>query len=377
LGFLGSNQLIKDIILSRSEMNVSLMKSLECCMSRTILTAIHVIFSTAAIFLLAQSQTSAAEKNSVSMTGVNISGAEFSRKHIPGIFGRDYTYPKPSSIDYYATKGMNIIRLPVLWERLQHSLGIKLAEPEMRRIDAVVSYATSKGMKIIIDVHNYAAYADSAIGTSKTPISALGQLWRQIATRYKDNDLVIFGLMNEPTGLPTETWLAAANIAIAYIRQTGARNLVLVPGNGWSSARDWTSARYGTPNSQVMLNIVDPSNNFAFDVHQYFDRDFTGTHDHCQSDDIGVTSLTPFTKWAREHHKRGFLGEFGAGSNRTCLNALDRVLKFMTTNNDVWLGWAYWAAGSWWPKDYFTNIGPLDGQDRPQMSVLERYINKK
>jgi endoglucanase len=45
----------------------------------------------------------------------------------------------------------------------------------------------------------------------------------------------------------------------------------------------------------------------------------------------------------------------------------------MAENNDVWIGWTYWAGGAWWPKDYYTNIEPIDGQDRPQMSVLERF----
>ena len=73
------------------------------------------------------------------------------------------------------------------------------------------------------------------------------------------------------------------------------------------------------------------------------------------------------------HHKRGFLGEFGAGSDSVCLSALDRVLGFVAQNSDVWLGWAYWAAGTWWSSDYFTNIQPIDGKDRPQFSVLENY----
>jgi endoglucanase len=341
-------------------------------MIRTITMAIGIIFFTVAFV---QSQISVGTKKSVSLAGVNIAGADFGDNHLPGILDQDYFYPEPSSIDYYAAKRMNIIRLPVLWERLQHHLGEDLDEKEMQRVDAIVSYTTSKGMKIIIDVHNYAKYFGSVIGTPKLPPTALGDLWRQIAVRYKHNDLVVFGLMNEPTQLRTEIWLEAANNAVAEIRQTGANNLILVPGNGWSSARDWTSAKYGTPNSQVMLNVVDSSENFAFDVHQYFDRDFTGTHADCQSVEIGVTSLTPFTRWARERRKRGFLGEFGAGSNPICLDALDRVLEFMAINNDVWLGWTYWAAGSMWAKDYFTNIEPLGGKDRPQMSVLERYIN--
>jgi len=326
---------------------------------------------------LAQSQTSVSKKQPVQLTGVNIAGAEFGGNHVPGKHGQDYFYPGPASIDYFAAKGMNIIRLPVLWERLQHRLRAKLDETELQRVDAVVDYTTAKGMKIIIDVHNYAKYFNTVIGMRRLPPRALGDLWRQLAARYKGNDLVVFGLMNEPTGLRTETWLAATNIAIAEIRRTGARNLILVPGNGWSSARDWTSSKYGTPNSEVMLNVVDPIKNMVFEVHQYFDGDFTGTGAQCQSTDIGVVSLTAFTKWARENRKRGFLGEFGVGANQMCLAALDHVLRFMTENSDVWLGWTYWAAGAWWAKDYYTNIEPLDGQDRPQMSILEKYMRNE
>jgi endoglucanase len=341
---------------------------------------ICVAFFILALLPFAQSQApvgtaQSGTTQSVSLTGVNIAGGDFGDR-VPGIYGQDYIYPARPTIDYYAAKGMNIFRLPVLWERLQHDLDKDLDETEMKRIDAVVSYVTSKGIKVIIDVHNYAKYSGAVIGSPGLPPSALGELWRQIALQYKQNDLVVFGLMNEPTGLPTETWLQAANDAIAKIRQVGARNLILVPGNGWSSARDWMSRKYGTPNSEAMLNIVDPADNYVFDVHQYFDFDFTGTHDDCQSAEIGIRSLAPFTQWARDNRKRGFLGEFGAGANATCLENLDRVLQFLAANNDVWLGWTFWAAGTWWPKDYYTNVEPIDGKDRPQMLVLEKYLNK-
>lgn len=321
----------------------------------------------------AQSQSLPSAKRTIELTGVNIAGAEFGEARQPGKHGVDYVYPEPSAIDYFASKGMNIIRLPVLWERLQHRLGAKLDEAEMQRIDAVVNYAASKDIKVVIDIHNYARYMKVVIGSRKLSSRALGELWRQIAARYKGNDHVVFGLMNEPVGLRTETWLVAANVAIAEIRRAGAKNLILVPGNGWSSARDWPASKYGTPNSIVMKRIADPIKHYAFEVHQYFDWDFTGTHADCQSLDIGAETLAAFTKWARENRKRGFLGEFGAGSNETCLTALERVLQFMADNSDVWIGWTFWAGGAWWPKDYYTNVEPLEGRDRPQMQVLEKY----
>lgn len=307
-------------------------------------------------------------------TGVNIASAAFGADHVPGELNSDYIFPDASTIDYFSSKGMNIIRLALLWERLQHRLFAPLDEEEMQRIDAVVQYAGSKGMKTIIDIHNYAKYKGSVIGSPDLPPSALADLWGRISARYKDNDLAVFGLMNEPTGLPTETWLEAANMSIKEIRKVGAPNLILVPGNGYSSARDWLKNNYGTSNSKVMLDVVDPGNNSLLEVHQYFDRDFTGTHAECQSSNIGIVTLRPFTQWARKHGKRAFLGEFGAGSDSGCLEALDQVLKFMNENSDVWLGWTYWAAGPWWPKDYYTDIEPLDGKDRPQMSILEKHI---
>jgi len=328
----------------------------------------------AALLLLAQAQSWVPRNRSVQLTGINISGAEFNSDNLPGVHGRNYIYPKLSTIQYFAAKGMNVIRLPLAWERLQHQLTAKIDEIEMRRVDAVVNIAGKNGMKIIIDVHNYARYFGAVVGSPSLPISALGDLWRQIAARYNGNDLVIFGLMNEPHEISTETWLEAANIAIAEIRRMGARNLILVPGNDWSSARRWSSTHYGTPNSIAMLNVVDPGRNNVFEVHQYFDRDYSGMHRECQHVDVGVESLAEFTRWARANSKQGFLGEFGMGADPNCLEVLDRVLKFMADNNDVWLGWTYWAAGALWPRDYFTNLEPHNGQDPPpQMSVIQKY----
>ena len=314
-----------------------------------------------------------ATENSVQYTGVNIAGGDFAVETMPGTYGLDYAYPDTDTIAYFAAKGMNIIRVPVRWERIQHQLNGDLDDQEMGRLDAVVAFAGSKGMRVILDVHNYATYNGAVIGTRGLPTAALGQLWRRIAERYKDNDTVIFGLMNEPNDLRTETWLQAANSAIAEIRRTGAKNFILVPGNGWSSARSWVDGNYGAPNGEVMLKVEDPANNFAYEVHQYFNSDFTGTSADCQSADIGISTLTPVTEWAQQHHQRLFLGELGVGAGRTCLDALDRVMHFMNENNDVWLGWTYWAGGALWPNDYFTSIQPLDGKDRPQMAVLEKY----
>ncbi len=42
----------------------------------------------------------------------------------------------------------------------------------------------------------------------------------------------------------------------------------------------------------------------------------------------------------------------------------------------VWLGWSYWAGGPWWTRDYMYSVEPLDREDRPQMRVLQAFLEK-
>ena len=152
----------------------------------------------AAVLVICSVQIGSATDATVKYTGINIAGGDFGPQNLPGRYGTDYIYPDHATIDYFAAKGMNIIRVPALWERLQHQLDGDLDSAEMKRLDDVVGYAASKGMRVILDVHNYAAYRGAMIGTKSVPEKALGDLWGRIAERYKDNEAVVFGLMNDP-----------------------------------------------------------------------------------------------------------------------------------------------------------------------------------
>ena len=70
------------------------------------------------------------------LLGVNLAGAEFG-SNVLGVFGTDYTYPTHTEIDYYAAKGMSVVRLPFLWERIQHSENAPLDAVELGRLDDV------------------------------------------------------------------------------------------------------------------------------------------------------------------------------------------------------------------------------------------------
>ncbi len=308
---------------------------------------------------------------SVPYVGVNLAGAEFGDHTLPGTFGKDYIYPTDAEVDYFMGKGMNIFRLPFRWERLQQQQFANFDANELARIDNFVSYATSKGATVLLDPHNYARYYGGLIGQD-LPASAFADFWSKLATLYKSNNRVIFGLMNEPHDMPTELWRDDANTAIQAIRNTGATNLILVPGNAWTGAHSWNQSWYGTSNATVMLTITDPGNNYAFEVHQYLDIGFSGTTEQCVSTTIGAEKLAEITAWLKQNGKRGFLGEFSGGPNDTCYNALDNMVSYIDNNADVWLGWTYWAAGPWWGD--LVSLEPIGGVDRPQMAVLSKHI---
>jgi endoglucanase len=112
--------------------------------------------------------------------------------------------------------------------------------------------------------------------------------WSKLSSHYKSNSKIIFGIMNEPNEMQTETWLADANAAIAAIRNTGATNLLLVPGNSWTGGQSWAQDWYGTSNAQVMQNVVDPLDNYFYDIHQYLDENYSGQLPNCYNETIGV-----------------------------------------------------------------------------------------
>jgi endoglucanase len=314
----------------------------------------------------------------VEMAGVNLAGAEFGQQNLPGTYQTDYQYPSTTEIDFYADAGMNLIRLPFRWERLQQGLNQELDPAELGRLSETVRYATeTRGLSVLLDPHNYARYTaagvEGIVGVD-VDVAAFADFWRRLALAFANQPRVLFGLVNEPNTMATETWLTAANAAIAAIREAGAQNLILVPGNGWTGAHGWFQTYYGSANASVMSGVVDPGNNFVYELHQYLDSDSSGTLPTCVSETIGAERMQQVTAWLRERGARGFLAEYGAPGNSLCLKAMDQLLDYVEQNSDVWLGWAAWAGGPRW-GDNLLSVEPLaNGKDRPQLVVIRRHL---
>jgi endoglucanase len=308
--------------------------------------------------------------------GVNMAGAEFKPKRLPGRVFKDYTFPAEKELAYFAGHGMNVIRLPFLWERLQPELMAPLDQTQLDYIKSTVAMAKKHNLSVVLDLHNFGRYRGKEVGTPETPDAAFADVWTRLADAFANDPAVIFGLMNEPARIPADRWAKSAAVGMAAIRKTGAKNLVLVPGTFYSGAHSWGLRRGGASNADALSGFTDPANNFAFEAHQYFDRDHSGTSPTCRSEQVGVNALKNMTDWLRKEGRKGFLGEFGVGRNPTCLGALRGTLAFMQDNADVWIGWTYWAAGGWWGNYAFSVEPARGGIDRPQMSILKEFAQR-
>lgn len=300
--------------------------------------------------------------------GVNLSGAEYGE--IDGVEGVNFTYPSAATVAYFAGKGFDTVRLPFKWERLQPFLGEAFQRDELERLKASVASLKAKGLTVILDPHNYAYYSGHRIGSSEVPTRQFAQFWIRLAAEFANEEGLAFGLMNEPHDIDPAVWLEAANQAIAGIRAVGARNLVLVPGTHWSGVVTWAEDFGRGSNASVMLGVVDPIDNYAFEVHQYMDKDLSGTNEACVNADLAVSGIEKLSDWLRTHGKRAFLGEFGGSKEADCLDGLKRMTDAIAAAPDVWLGWTYWAGGDWWSPDEGNNIQPTAQGDRAQLSVL-------
>ncbi|MEG3166325.1 glycoside hydrolase family 5 protein [Sphingomonas sp. PB2P19] len=337
-------------------------------------TSLWALASPAALMMTgqgaAQKARPAAPARPLRYTGLNLGAGGFASKQKPALYGKHYAYPNAREAAPFVAAGMNIVRVPVLWDRLQAQPMAPLDATEMQRIDA--SFAALSGFdRIILDVHNYARYQGVKIADPQSG-AMLADLWTRLAERYGKDPRIVFGLMNEPHGIDAQAWRGVVDQVVKAIRATGARNLVLVPGVQWTGAYSWTAGG-SRSNAAAFASFRDPGGNFAYELHQYADSNSSGTHNDCIDPAAAAHRLDSVTAWLETQHARAVLGEFGVAANPQCLAALEAMLGRMEQSPDAWLGWTYWAGGAWWGT-YPFSIQPDANGAKPQMRVLMRHI---
>jgi endoglucanase len=216
-----------------------------------------------------------------------------------------------------------------------------------------ITHITSKGAYAMVQPHNYGRFYGDII----TDVSGFKTWWQHVAAEYKDNALVVFDTNNEFHDMDQKLVFDLNQAAIDGIRASGATKQYITPeGNSWTGAWTWISSG----NAASLVSLQDPENKLIYQMHQYLDTDGSGTHAECVSATIFRERLVAATQWLKDNKKQGVIGEYAAGVNDQCVQALQDGLAYLAENNDVWWGAMWWAAGPWW-GDYMYNMEPTSG----------------
>jgi endoglucanase len=304
------------------------------------------------------------------LTGVNLAGAEFNSKKLPGEVFKDYTYPNTAEMTYIAAQGANIIRLPFRWERIQHQINAALDPGELKRLQNTINQAKALGFCVLLDVHNYATYHAEPI---VTPVLQDGfvALWIALAAQLGNSEHVALGLMNEPAHMPLMEWAALAKRTLAALRTAGADNLVVIGGGDWNGLHSWFNEKDGNSNAKAFANLKDPLKRTIIEVHQYADSYYSGMGQDCHPPEHFEPRFARISQWAKDNNLQLLLGEFGVAATPPCLATLDRFLQLM--QGSEWKGWTYWAAGSWWGSYPFA-LNANSATPSPQWDYLKTYF---
>ncbi|TVY14851.1 Endoglucanase EG-II [Lachnellula arida] len=282
----------------------------------------------------------------VEFMGMNIAGFEFGCQ-IDGSCPTSSVTPPLSTLGggdgagqmqhFVNDDQMNIFRLPVSWQFLvNNKLGGTLDSTNFGKYDQLMQSCLSTGAYCAIDLHNFARFNGNIIGQSSDgPSDAqFADLWTQLATRYKSDTKVVFGLMNEPHDVDIVAWANTVQLAVTGIRNVGtSTQMILLPGNNFTSAATFVSNGSGA----ALIKVANPdgsTDGLILDIHKYLDVDNSGTHSDCTTDNIS-DAFSPVAAFLRQ-----------SGRQAICFMDFCAQNAFLNQNSDVFLGYVAWGAGS-------------------------------
>jgi endoglucanase len=306
------------------------------------------------------------------LRGTNLSGAEFATQTLPGRLGYEYAYPSRSDLVYFQSTGMNLIRLPFRWERVQHSLKGPLDTAEVAQIARVIDWARELDLCVLLDLHNYGTYHGQRIGSDAVEASAFEDVWLRLAAAFPDANTTALGLMNEPAALPVPQWLAVAQSTVLALRRKGASHWLMVGSGRWSGAHEFEKRFDGISAAEAFWSFTDPLKHYAIELHQYADNNYSGTSTECIAPERIDKIMQRLALWSQANNVRFFMGEFGVGNSAACLADLRALLQPMK-DSSVWLGWSYWSAGARWGP-YPFSIQPGKGPEAAQLTLLREFL---
>lgn len=163
-------------------------------------------------------------------------------------------YITKDDIDFIASTGSNTIRLPFHYKLFtdEDYMGLTSKQDGFARIDSVVGWCRSNGLRLILDMHDAPggqtgdniddSYGYPWLFESERSQKLFCSVWQKIASYYKDEPVILgYELINEPIA-PYFDNMEQLNaklekvhkMAVAAIRQVDQKHIILLGGSQWN-----------------------------------------------------------------------------------------------------------------------------------------------
>ena len=339
-------------------------------------TTISVIGSTASTSMRANPK----------FVGVNMPGLANGNRggNSSDIIGQQYTTYTPADFRYLAARSVTVVRLPVMVERLFNSLGAALNTTYASQIAAVLGYAASSNIAVMIDLHGFAEYHTSTTvygfgQTNQYSVSEFSRQWQAVSTYFKGMTGLWGYSYNEPQNIgtigPSGTVTAQQLLpiymnAMADAIQNPSKGndqtaWICISGDNYTNAENFSSLNPNYP-------LTDTYDRFIYEGHMYADPGSGGnqttypTWASCVSAGstatTGATRIGKFNTWCTSKGVRGFIGETGLYADSSA--ALDADYNTLYAATSVGLSIAAWMFDVGYGTNA-NNLYPINGFTAP------------
>jgi endoglucanase len=257
---------------------------------------------------------------------------------------------EPEYFEAIRKAGFQSVRIPIKWSaHAKTEAPFEVDTKFFERVDWAVEQALSRGLTAVINVHHY----DEMDKEPEKNQMRLIALWRQIARRYKDrSDQLFFELLNEPHEKLTDAlWSQMVPRLLKVIRETNPHRIVIIGPSQWNDL-----------DHLEKLSLPEADRRIIATFHYY--RPFEFTHQGAEwvqgsakwkgrtwtgsADQLSALrrDFEKAAKWAKDHNRPLFLGEFGAYSAADLDSRARWTAAISHEAERLGISSAYWEFGS-------------------------------